>query len=460
MGGSNGAWGELVEDESRELWDSLDPLPEPGQHALLDAFVAQKRLTHQALVRIGTRIQGDTLAFAFPDGVKFRDLATNQRWNELGVEWRSLKIVPAGPTPADTLVIAEGETDAARLTLLLPDVDVAVLPAGARVWRPTFTEQVRSYQRVLVATDADTAGDQGAQTIIDAVPHAVRYRPPDGVTDWCELDGDPPPLPDVEPPEVYGGLRRVRLGAAIEAGLHPPEPLVEGLLHSQGVHWMYGRPGSGKTTLAMWCCERAMLDGRRVVWIDYEGGEHVTALRLQDMEIPLRLAERDQDIDDWFYYFPWPDRPAEALAELSRELAPDGPAPLVVFDSASKALGLHGLDENSNAEVTAWNAVVVRAAKQIRLPVVVIDHVAKHTNSGPRGAGAKSADADVVWHVETPRGHEWSRSRGGMLTASLADKGDRYGVFERQRWFDVHVDGALRLEPAEPPDDGDDAPAI
>lgn len=458
MGESNAGWGELETDESRALWDTFDPLPQPGRHQILDAFVERKRISIDALVRLGTRIQGNTLAYAFPDGIKFRDIETDQRWNELGTEWRQLKIVPAGPERSNAVVVAEGETDAARLTQLLPGVDVAVLPAGARGWHSGFTAQLQPYELVLIGTDNDARGNEGAAVIAEHLPQAVRYPPPSDAKDWCAFDGDEaPPLPEPPQVELYAGLRRTRLGALVEGGLEPPEAIVPGLVHEIGVHWRYGRPGGGKTTIAMYCCEHVMREDRPVVWFDFEGGDYVTALRLQDMEIPLRLAQQGKDIDELFYYFPWPDKVEMVLPDLVRAVAPSGPAPLVVFDSASKALSLTGRNENDNGEVTQWNAAIVRAAKTLKLPVIVIDHVAKATNSGPRGAGAKSADADVVWHVETPRGHEFDRTRGGLVKVALADKGDRYGVFQRAQWFEVgDGEGTLTVKPGEAPDSAAD----
>lgn len=465
MGESNGAWGELDTDESRGLWDTFDPLPDPGDHPILDAFVARKRITIDALRRIGARIDGNTLAYAFPDGIKWRDLETGRRWNELGVEWRTLKVVPAGPRPADTVVIAEGETDAARLTRLLPDVDVAILPAGARGWHSGFAKPLQNYRRVLVGTDNDAAGDEGAAAIMATLPQAVRYAPPEGCKDWCELEGEAPPLP--EPPEdvdVIAGHRRLRLGRLLEQPLEPPAPIVEGLLYSMGLHWRYGPPGGGKTTLAMHAALQAMLAGRPVAWMDFEGGDYVTAMRLQDMDIPLTLAEHGKDIDELFFYLPWPVRVEETMAAIAAELVRGDQAPLFVFDSASKALALQGKDENSNAEVTQWTSQVVQATKLHRLPVIVIDHEAKQRTRGPRGAGAKDADADVVWHVTTPREHRWNRSRGGMIKAELAGKGDRYGSFHEVQWFEVgDGDGGLPVRPAQAPDDdvsADDVPSI
>lgn len=395
MGESNGGWGSLEHEESREIWDTFAALPEPGEHAVLDSFVAQKHITIAALRRLGTRIQGNTLAFAFPDALKFRDLDSGRRWAELGAQWRSLKIVPAGPTRAETVIIAEGETDAARLGLLFPSFDVAVLPGGARTWAPTFGAQLQPYDRILVALDNDAAGNAGAAIITEALGHAVRYAPPDGVKDWCALP-EGAELPALPEPPRYGGLHVVDLATLMDEGVPEPEQIAEGMLYAEGVHWVSGHPGSGKTTIVLHAAALEMQQGRPVVWLDFESGDRRMARRLLAMGIPsTRVAER-------FVYAPWPQDPVTAITALVDEL---GQPPLVVFDSASKALARLGLNENENAEVTQWTGRLVQTAKELHLPIVVIDHVTKASSGRDgqyaRGASSKLADSDVHWHVET-----------------------------------------------------------
>jgi 5S rRNA maturation endonuclease (ribonuclease M5) len=198
---SDGDWGGLATDEQREAWDRFGRIPEPGHDQALDAFLDSKHLDHSALVRIGARMSGPaTLAFAYEGGIKYRNVVTGEKYGFMGSTFPKLKIVPG--TDRARVLICEGETDGMRLTMLY-DCDVAIMPAGARNWQATYTEQVEHYEAVYVCLDADEAGDDGYTKIVTHLPHAVRHRPPE-VNDWCELEGDPPPLP--EPPERQAPL--------------------------------------------------------------------------------------------------------------------------------------------------------------------------------------------------------------------------------------------------------------
>jgi hypothetical protein len=96
MGQSNAEWGYLPDDEQRDAWDTFDNLPGQGTNAVLDSFVARKNITIGDLVRVGARLSSPTvLAFAFPGGLKFRDMVTDARWNYVGSEFGELKIVRA-----------------------------------------------------------------------------------------------------------------------------------------------------------------------------------------------------------------------------------------------------------------------------------------------------------------------------------------------------------------------------
>ena len=199
MGESDGAWGTLAQtsDELAELWDTFDRLPEPGDNEALDAFCERKNITIDSLLKLGSRItNGRVLCFAYPGGIKYRDIVTNKRWNYYGSEFHELKIVPAGAQPTESVLVAEGETDGAWLSSAY-ELDVALLPAGALRFTERFAEQLSTYEQVLVALDNDTAGDKGARKIIDKLSNAVRFAPPG--KDWCEISGEPPELPNYVP---------------------------------------------------------------------------------------------------------------------------------------------------------------------------------------------------------------------------------------------------------------------
>lgn len=197
MGESNSAWGEVAEhdDELAEVWDGFDRLPSAGVNDVLDAFCASKRIDIPSLVRIGTKLAGyGVLAFALPGGIKYRNMEQGTRWAATGSEFTTLKIVRSGVEQAETVIVAEGETDGARLTMLYPDCDVAILPAGAKRFTQGFADQLLPYQRVLASYDPDDAGNEGWAKLKGAIDKASRFNAPGG-GDWCAYEGDAPELP-------------------------------------------------------------------------------------------------------------------------------------------------------------------------------------------------------------------------------------------------------------------------
>lgn len=445
MGDSNGAFGEIAAHDSElvEAWDSFRALPEPGVNVALDAFVERKRISHGALVRIGARLGDDTtIAFGGPGYIKFRDLVSGQRWAYAGCEYKQLKVISAGVTPTDVVIVAEGESDAARLTEGY-GLDVAMLPAGAGFFPESYAAALREYHHVLVALDTDAAGERGAQAILAALPQAQRFAPPENPDhDWCGLE-TLPPLPELTATDVVGGILFEDLRGLLTGGVPEPEVMVDDLLYTEGVHWISGHPGSGKTTLSMYVAILVMLEGRHVVWLDYEGGVRPTLRRLLASQCPVEIAiER-------FHYAGWPkDAPAYLGAVADR-----WPGALVVIDSASKALQSEGFDENSPSEVTGWVTPIVKATKQRGMPAIVIDHVVKQATEQTRysrGAGSKLADADVAWFVkaETP----FNRTTVG--TISVHQQKDREGFLPFTNWYQIgDGDGGLPVLPIEGPQD-------
>lgn len=413
---------------------------------MLDAFCASKHIDIPALMRLGTRVQGNTLAFAYPSGIKFRDMETGKRWSYFGSDFHELKIVRSGKDRSGTVIVVEGETDAARLSMVY-DCDIAALPAGAKRFTQAFADQLMAYPQVLVGLDDDAAGNTGAQKIAGYVPHAVRFLPP--ANDWCAVQEGFPPLPEiVAPADTCGPIVFTDLVAVIEGGLPEPEVLVDDQVYTEGVHWLSGHPGSGKTTFAMDWAVQVMNEGRHVVWFDWEGGVAPSARRLVAVGVKL------DTIGEFFHYAGWPANPQAYLGDIAARW----PGALVVFDSASKSLNSAGKSENSPEEVTEWTVPIVKGAKTHRLPIVVIDHVAKEDKGQyARGAGAKLADTDVHWKIEVVQAFD----RETQGTVALRRMKDREGCLPPVLYFNVgDGNGRLTIMPTDGPPEDEGEPKL
>jgi hypothetical protein len=160
-----------------------------SDHKLLQGFLADKGLTESDLVRIGTRIDPTqtplTLVWLFPDGLKWRSLGpSGRRWSEPGTEWTLMKRITSTANGVTTAIVAEGETDGATLVREMgAAADVFILPAGAGTVTSDMLHQLRGYERVLVATDNDEAGEEGARKFAN-LKGAHRMRPPEHFDDW------------------------------------------------------------------------------------------------------------------------------------------------------------------------------------------------------------------------------------------------------------------------------------
>lgn len=437
--------------EMAGLWDRGRPLPQPGEHATFDALLEAKHITRAALARTGCRMVEDAvLMWISPGLAKYRHLETGRRWNSVDPRPTRAHILSAKTPDAEqptTLLLAEGETDAARLHLLYPFADVALLPLGAEFIPPKLPEQAAEYARVYAAHDADAAGDAGAALVALKVPQAVRLRAADG-TDWCDLppDAEAPPLP--EPPDACGSIVFEDFATMLRDGVPDPQQLIADILYDEGVHWVDGEPGCGKTTLcAHWACT-LMYQGHHVVWLDFEGGMGPTVRRFAAAGLDADTAA------EFFHYSGWPPDAEASLGAVAERW----PGALVVFDSASKTLSQAGIDEDNNTEVTRWTTLLVKAAKQKHLPLIVIDHITKNQGAGKslwsRGAGAKKSDSDVHWRVVTNT--PFTREQVGVVTLLRAK--DREGFFPLAQWFAIGDGrGGLPVVPCEEPDADEDA---
>lgn len=421
MGESDGAWGDLAEHDSElsEEWDSYDRLPTAGVNDALDAFCARKNIDIPALVRLGTRLAGPTvLAFAYVGGLKYRDMETDKRWNYPGSDFLALNILRSGATKASAVIVAEGETDSSRLSMLYPDCDVAALPAGAKRWISNFGAQLDRYERVLVATDVDEAGDEGWAKIKTSLPHAERFARPDGVEDWAAFVGDAPPLPTptkaIAPVVFAGELSELDYPEIASWYEHELLPIGGQLI-------VHGPVKSFKSFIVLDLLA-ALAQGRP--WAGFEPLEEAVRVCVVQFEIPpdyyrkrvdlLRAHAADAALFDANFGTWTPlQRPRlraddpKSVDELRRGLEAAG-VQVVLVDPVRRALGTG--DINSEQDARKLLAIFERLQDDGRT-VIAAHHDNKSSAKngggdvyGMTGTGAFSGDADTLISVAIPKG--------------------------------------------------------
>lgn len=420
MGESDGGWGLLETDDERATWDSYDYVPEWGENAALDSFLKLKNLDPAALSRIGARMSAPmVIAFAFDGGIKYRNIINGKRWSTGGATFNKLRIVQG--TSRDACLICEGETDAARLTMLY-DADVAIMPAGAKAWKDTYTEQVEHYTRVFVALDNDSAGEAGWQKVHAAVPHAVRWRPPDPANDWCALDGDPPPL--LTPEEVEKLATRVLVPLSELIVMDTPDIISwyeDAVLPVSGTMIIHATFKSFKTWVAL---DLAASLAQGTAWAGFTNLGGPARVAYLNFEIPWAYyQERVRRFNDaatepellgsnYYGYEPL-TRPRlvagneESENKMMKTLM-DGGIEVVVIDPIRRTLGF----ANPNAEDEVRRLLYfVERLNDSGMTVVMVHHDNKESDkhgggdpSGMTGSGAWAGDPDTIVTLSRPAG--------------------------------------------------------
>ena len=185
------------------LWERLAPIAAASEEAraAVAQFCERKLITVAALEAMGTRVTrreiGWCLAFGGSNGhgqitaIKYRPLngTSHDSFAELGSVW--VRPIVSGELTSLDWVIAEGETDGARLWGLVGDrCAVLVLPAGALTFRREWADTIPRGATVALCHDADVDGDEGAEKAAKIIGgRTVRVRPPIEGGDWCDWSG-------------------------------------------------------------------------------------------------------------------------------------------------------------------------------------------------------------------------------------------------------------------------------
>ncbi len=203
------------------------------------------------------------------------------------------------------------------------------------------------------------------------------------------------------------GWGAVDLGEVLRHDLRAPEPELlarddgRALLYPGRIHAVNGESESLKTWLALHGVVQCIRErGNVALYLDFEDIAESVCARL------LGLGLNAGEILEQFVYV----RPDQALdlaaGQVLERIITSRRPELAVIDGVTEAMALEGLDLIDNADVAAWLTRLPRRIKDLGPAVVLIDHVAKHTENRKRGSiGAqhKLAGVDVAYLVEPIR---------------------------------------------------------
>ena len=198
----------------------------------------------------------------------------------------------------------------------------------------------------------------------------------------------------------------------------------ETLFYDGKLNFLFGTPGSGKSFVALYAVQEALLRGKRAIHWDHE--DTPNTLKRRSSLIGLDLADFWSE-GQFKYLRSGLEDSTLAMAEAMTWIAgSDGPA-LVIIDSAESA----GCPSDG-ADVAPWLAKIVLPFRDTGATVLVLDHVPKRKEGrplGPIGSQHKLArlDGAAVYVAGAP----WTQKTDGHIT--LYNHKDKHGQLPAPR---------------------------
>ena len=204
------------------------------------------------------------------------------------------------------------------------------------------------------------------------------------------------------------------------------------LLYPSAINVLFGAPGVGKTWGAIAAITQHIQAGHNAAFIDLEDHPGKLVARLKSFGLT------NTQIETQFHYLRPDNLDYTTAIATTQHLANQG-VDLIVIDSYGEMLGLAGLDEYSNPDVTANTQQLLRPIVRQGHALILIDHVVK-SEDGSRGyalgAQRKKAMIDGASWELTSDGY--SRERAGTITIKCAK--DRNGWYaNREHAADLHL---------------------
>jgi hypothetical protein len=230
-------------------------------------------------------------------------------------------------------------------------------------------------------------------------------------------------------PPLYGDV-----AALLDGGLpEPPAPSVlfcsdgVALFYEGQVNHVFGDPESGKTWLCLAGVASVLATGGRAAVVDLDhNGMAATVTRLLHLGAPKDAL---RDVGRFRYAEPEDRLHLLAIVADLREWRPV----VVVVDSLGELLPLFGASSNSPDDFTKVNGGTLVPLARAGAAVVVIDHLAKNTDSRAMGATGTAAKKRAIGGVSlrVVVVDQFAPGQGGSARVSIAK--DRHGGLRQHR---------------------------
>ncbi len=234
-------------------------------------------------------------------------------------------------------------------------------------------------------------------------------------------------------PAGRGQLLHVDVAALLNGGLpEPPKPLIltrddgHAIFYAGQVNTLFGESESGKTFIALAAIAEVAKAGRRTAFVDIDhNGVEAIVSRLLALGVPTEY------LGDPGRFRYWEATDKGDLRDLVAFMVETWKPTLVVVDSVGELLPLFGGNSNSPDDFTMVHAAVLKPMAAAGAAVVIIDHLAKGTDSkaaGPTGTAAKKRAVGGV-SIRVTVHAQFVPGQGG--SAFLAVNKDRHGGLRR-----------------------------
>lgn len=229
-----------------------------------------------------------------------------------------------------------------------------------------------------------------------------------------------------------GNTLYLDVAALLDGGLpDAPEPVLlrredaHAIFYAGQVNYLFGDPESGKTLLAQAAMAEALIDGRKVLFIDIDhNGAVATLCRLLDMGVPEKIL---RDPDRFRYVEPEDKAHLMAVVKDAKQWRPD----VAAVDSIGELLPLMGLNSNSPDDFTIAHTSVLKPLARSGAAVLAVDHLPKSVETraaGPTGTAAKRRAVGGV-SIRVTINEPFAPGRVGSAYLSLNK--DRHGGLRR-----------------------------
>jgi AAA domain len=244
-----------------------------------------------------------------------------------------------------------------------------------------------------------------------------------GATTTGNPNGQNPPIPDGDP---LAWAHIINWDDAFTSKPDTTDWLIEPLLERGTLNAWFGKPGAGKSLLALEAAAglasgsgvlgQTASEPVTVVYVDVENSANDVVERL------TAFGYAPDELSNLIYSL-FPDLPALDTPDGGRrllELADAHQPALMIIDTTARVI--QGKENDADTFLQLYRNALI-PLKQRGITVLRLDHPGKDTDRGQRGSSAKDGDVDTVWHVAEESGmcvnFDRRKSRSGHGTGAL-----------------------------------------